>query len=202
MIGKNGLIIEGVDGVGKTTQAKLLVVTLHAEGKCVEYLKSPTGSKRGENIWRVIQQLCQLTSREEEAALFLLRDMCFFQDIVTAMEEQQEIITVLDRWVGSFLNYFHTLKGMALSDLISAFELWVEPVTSRRVVLLDAPTEQTLLRLKQKVVKSRFDLVTADVLERQRYGYLKLAYLYGWTVVNATGSIPEVYASVRSHVSF
>lgn len=195
----NRLVFEGVDGVGKTTQAQLLVNALHADGKSAKYLKSPVGSMRGENIWKIMQSYH--FGSDEEAVWFLLRDACFYRDVMVVVEEQSNNVTVLDRWSGSFLNYFHALKGMALSDLVRVFELWVEPVTTRQVVLLDAPVEQIQLRLEQKAVKSRFDSATQDVLERQRQGYLELADIFGWTVVNATGSISEVYTKVHSQVS-
>jgi dTMP kinase len=97
------IVIEGIDGAGKTTQAKTLVRRLRRRGFACRYLREPTRGRWGREIKRMALTAGSLTP-EEELGLFLKdRRENVARNIRPALRAGR--IVVLDRYYFSTIAY-------------------------------------------------------------------------------------------------
>jgi len=102
---KKGLLIvlEGIDGAGKSTQARFLVRMLRRKGLDAEYFREPSGGRWGREIKRKAKQDASLTP-EEELDLFLKdRRENVEKNLKPALKRKK--IVILDRYYFSTIAY-------------------------------------------------------------------------------------------------
>jgi len=117
------IVIEGIDGAGKTTQALRAVKWLNKIHKRqTYYAKSPKGSSLGE----IVRSFLEVKNRspELEMFIFLFSNAIFYKEVVIPKISSGNVI-VFDRWLGSFLNYFHFGYGFSLELLESLNEFFM-----------------------------------------------------------------------------
>ena len=146
MKGKGCFIcIEGLDGCGKTTQAKLLVRRLRRMGYVAVYTAEPSSGKIGQFIRKYCLHGEKRISAIVEALLFAAdRFEHVTNEIVPALKEGK--IVVSDRYVYSSLAY----QGAAGLDL-----KWIEAVNEHALhpdlaIFVDVEPEIAIERLKPK----------------------------------------------------
>jgi len=97
------IVIEGIDGAGKTTQARLLVRRLRRRGFACRYFREPSRGRWGREIRRLARTAGSLTP-EEELGLFVKdRRENVARNIRPALETGR--IVVLDRYYFSTIAY-------------------------------------------------------------------------------------------------
>lgn len=97
------IVIEGIDGAGKTTQARLLVRRLRRRGFACRYLREPSRGRWGREIKRLARTAGSLTP-EEELGLFVKdRRENVARNIRPALQAGR--IVVLDRYYFSTIAY-------------------------------------------------------------------------------------------------
>lgn len=98
------IAIEGIDGAGKSSQAKMLCAALENEGYDTEYLKEPTDGDYGRKIRALAEKGRDGISAREEFLLFLNdRREDVEKNIRPALEEGK--IVVIDRYFYSSIAY-------------------------------------------------------------------------------------------------
>lgn len=136
---RGGLLIafEGIDGAGKTTQAKMAVARLQDEGFDAVYLREPTDGPYGKRLRELMVAGREKISPQEEFELFLLdRKEDVERNIRPALE--RGAIVCIDRYYLSSMAYQGALgldpamiqreneKIAPVPDLILYFHLPVE----------------------------------------------------------------------------
>ncbi len=97
------IVIEGIDGAGKTTQARTLVRRLRSRRIACRYLREPSRGRWGREIKRLALKAGSVTP-EEELELFLKdRRENVFRNINPALEAGR--VVVLDRYYLSTIAY-------------------------------------------------------------------------------------------------
>jgi dTMP kinase len=97
------IVIEGIDGAGKSTQARLLVRRLKARGFDAVSYREPTRGKWGREIKRLARRSDSL-SPEEELALFVRdREENVRKNLKPALSRRK--IVILDRYYFSTMAY-------------------------------------------------------------------------------------------------
>lgn len=146
-MGKTGFFVcvEGLDGCGKTTQAKFLVERLRNKGYDAVYTVEPSRGKIGEFIRRYCLHSEKRVSSVVEALLFAAdRSQHVEKKIIPALNEGKVVVS--DRYVYSSLAY----QGAAGLDLN-----WIEMINEHSIspdlaVFLDVEPETVMKRLKSK----------------------------------------------------
>lgn len=112
---KKGLFIvfEGIDGSGKTTQAKLLVDKLNKKNNLSMYTKEPTNSELGELIYKNLKtsSIKNTTAQEQYLSNLLLADRyehIFGNNGINSFLEKGYNV-ICDRYHLSFLAYNETI---------------------------------------------------------------------------------------------
>lgn len=97
------IVIEGIDGAGKSTQARLLVRRLKARGFDAVSYREPTRGKWGREIKRLARRSDSL-SPEEELALFVKdREENVRKNLKPALSRRK--VVILDRYYFSTMAY-------------------------------------------------------------------------------------------------
>ena len=183
------IVIEGIDGAGKTTHARKLVRWLRKNGIRTRYTFEPT---RGA-IGRILEKMASKRKVDVrvEALLFAADRIDHLNKIIKPLLEKGFII-ISDRYVHSSIAY----QSITVGD-----QGWVEELNKFAekpdlVILLDVDPETGLKRIKRK--RARFERI--EILKKVREKYLELAEREGFKVINANRGVEEVFEDVKSSV--
>jgi len=181
-MGRGMLIaIEGIDGAGKTTNARELFSYLKNLGYPVLLLKEPSDSIYGRKIRGSEKRL----PAEEELKLFLLdREIDVKERIIPAIEEGK--IVIMDRYYYSNIAY-QSARGIEAEKIRELNERFAPKPDL--VIILDVSPETALERIKVRGKKTAFE--EKEYLERVRESFLKIAD-ERTIVVNAERPLEEV----------
>ena len=177
MTDSKGLFIsfEGIDGSGKSTQARLLAERLRAKGREVVLTREPGGSPGAEEIRAlVLQGDPDRWSAETELLLFTAaRRDHLERTIAPALARGATVIC--DRFADSTRMY----QGLSRGDLRAAVDqlhelmIGVEPDLT---LLIDMEPRAALTRAKARATaEERFEDFGLDLQVRMREGFLSLA---------------------------
>lgn len=162
------IVIEGIDGTGKTTQAKKLVEYLNTHGYPAIFLKEPTDGPIGQKIRELANT--GRTSPEEELELFIQDRIENCQKNIGPALAQGKIV-VLDRYYFSSVAYQGAL-GLDPEEILKRNEAIA--ILPDLVILLDLPVHEGLRRIAQER-KTQKDLFENEAyLEKVRDIFLRI----------------------------
>jgi dTMP kinase len=147
------VVLEGLDGAGTTTQARLLGERLKAAGRTAHVTAEPSGGPIGALVRQVLTARVAGRSgaRVDPAALALLfaADRIDHHDVEIAPKLAAGVDVVSDRFTLSSLAY----QGLDLGDMD-----WVEAVNARAA----APSLVVFLRVRPEVAMRRRRAASLD----------------------------------------
>jgi dTMP kinase len=108
---------EGVDGCGKTTQARLLERHLRALGRDVVATREPGGTELGERVRELLLAGPAISSWAEAALFAASRAEHVHEVIRPALERGADVIS--DRFVDSSLAYQGIARGLGLDSVLA-----------------------------------------------------------------------------------
>ena len=192
------IVLEGIDGAGKSTQAKLLAEWFEERGEEVILTKEPTDTAFGKLIRRLV-----LTggregiidgariSHEAEALLFAADRAEHVEKLIKPALKDGKIV-ISDRYFYSSLAY-QWARGLDLEWLIDLNRFAVRPDL---VVLLDLPVKESMKRLRSRSIKSEFDKI-AELQKKVRENYLRLVERFPeMRIVNALASVEDIHNDI------
>jgi dTMP kinase len=176
------ITLEGPEGAGKSTQAKLLAKRLGREGYDALLTREPGGTPIGRRIREVLlapghRAICA----EAELGLYFSDRAQHLREVVWPALEVGRIV-VSDRFTDSTLAYQGYGRGLSLALIRKLDRLMTGGFRPHLTFLLDLPPEAGLLRARRRNrgnqshrKEGRFELETLGFHERVRRGYLELA---------------------------
>ncbi len=173
------IVFEGGEGSGKSTQVKLLVETMNAQGTPTLGVRDPGGPKGAEEIRQLL--LTGATDRWDKITEVLMycaaRRELLARQIQPALASGQWVVS--DRFVDSTYAYQGYGHGVSLPMLKQLSEFVVADVASDLVLILDIDPriglERALTGKNRNTQEIRFESMTLDFHQRLRNGYLELA---------------------------
>ena len=194
--------IEGPDGSGKSTQARLLADHLADQGHDVLFTREPGGTEIGDQIRRVIMSLDN--KRMSPQAEFLLFSSSRAQLVREVIQPKLAAggVVVCDRFYDSSLAYQGYGHQLDLDQLRSVTEFVTGGLVPDLTLLLDLPSEEGLNRRKEAGLWNRLDDYDLAFHERVRAGYLRLAQAepQRWVVIDANRSKSEIQSKMQEAV--
>jgi dTMP kinase len=150
------IVLEGSDGVGKTTQAARLADRLRAEcpGRSVVSLREPGGTPLGDDLRRILLDPAQKIGAETEALLFLASRAQLVRDVIHPHLRSGALV-VLDRFFLSTYAYQIGGHGLPEDVIRAANALAVQGTVPDRTVLFDYPAVDALARAEARVAEAR-----------------------------------------------
>lgn len=201
----SGLFIsfEGIDGVGKSTQADLLEKYLVGLGKTVVRTLEPGGTEVGVEIRKILLHHRGELAPRAEAALFAAdRAHHVASKIRPALARGEIVIT--DRYFDSSVAYQGAGRELSM-DEVRNLSLWaVGGLLPDLTILLDLPAEVARSRRnKTGTEPDRLESEKIEFFERARQAYLKLASDEPdrFLVVDASAEVEQMQEIIRARVS-
>ena len=174
--GPKFLVLEGIDGAGKSTHLQFLANRLREAGQSVLITREPGGSPLAETLREIVLH-SPMDGLTELLIIFAARRDHLRQTIWPALERGQWVIS--DRFTDSTRAYQGTARGLP-SSLIEAMAQAVEAEGRGpdHVFYFDLPAEVAAKRRRDRSAGAllaeeadRFDTETIAFFERVRLGY-------------------------------
>jgi dTMP kinase len=191
---------EGIDGSGKSTQARLLADTLRAEGHDVVLTREPGGSPGAEEIRAlVLQGDPDRWSAETEILLFTAARRDHMERTILPALAAGKIV-ICDRFADSTRMYQGISRGdlRTLVDDLHALMIGREPDLT---ILIDMDPEAGLSRAKGRDgIEERFEDFGLELQVKMRAGFLDLAAAAPdrFRVIDGSGARDVVADAVRA----
>ncbi len=168
------LVLEGVDGSGKSTQAKLLRSWLRERGRDPLHLREPGTTALGERLRAILldPRRPEMGTRAEALLFFAARSELLRQVVEPALTAGRDVIC--ERFTPSTLAYQgHGAEG----DFVLALDALVVPPEFQPdlVLILDLEAEESLRRARARGTADGFESRGLAFLEGVREGYRRYA---------------------------
>jgi dTMP kinase len=168
------ITVEGIEGVGKSTQLAFMREYLEAAGQQVVLTREPGGTSLGEEIRALVlgQRRERMVADAELLLMFAARAEHIHKIILPALHKGFWVLC--DRFTDA--TYAYQGGGRAVPwDRIAVLENWVQGTLRPDLTLLfDLPVEKGLARAGRRGQTDRFESEDIAFFERVRRAYLEL----------------------------
>nr|WP_246594702.1 dTMP kinase [Mameliella sediminis] len=192
---------EGIDGSGKSTQARGLCDSLRAKGLDPVLTREPGGSPGAEEIRAlVLQGDPDRWSAETELLLFTAARRDHLERVILPALEAGRIV-ICDRFADSTRMYQGRGGLRAKVDALHRLMIGVEPDLT---LLVDMPAEAGLSRAKARATaEERFEDFGLSLQQQMRDGFLALAHEdpERFRVIDGNRDIDAVAADIRAVIA-
>jgi dTMP kinase len=194
------ITLEGIEGAGKSTVARIVCDWLKARGVAVRLTREPGGTPLAERVRQVVLERGseQLSPATETLLMFSARGIHLENLIRPALAAGEWV--VCDRFTDATRAYQGAGRGVS-SELIETLATAVQgSLRPDCTLLLDLPPAVGLARARQRsgLAADRFEAEKEEFFERVRKAYLDLARAepHRIRLVNAAVALPEVERQV------
>ena len=173
--------IEGIEGVGKTTQQRFVAEFFAARGREVLTTREPGGTRLGDEVRELLlfRSLGHPLDPRAELMLIFCARLQHLEEVIRPALHAGKVV-VCDRFTDSTYAYQGGGHGIDPKE-IRALERWVQRgLRPRLTVLLDAPVSAALARAGRRnrdggQRRDRFESKTLAFFRRVRRAYLDIA---------------------------
>jgi len=169
------ITFEGTEGVGKSTQIRILARRLTRLGHTVVITREPGGTRFGEQIRKVLLNI-QNHGLDPRAELFLYlasRTQHLEEVILPALQKGK--VVLCDRFSDATLAYQGFGRRLEMKIVRAAVAYAAKGVSPDLTLLLDLDVRVGLARVRDRGRSNRLDRELREFHERVRRGYLRLA---------------------------
>ena len=189
---------EGLDGCGKTTQARLLAETLAAEGVDVVATREPGGTPLGEEIRRLVLHGDHVAPWAEVALYAASRAQHVVEVIRPALERGATVVS--DRYLDTSAAYQGAGRGLGVDVVLELNLQAVGGLLPDRTVLVEIDPETALSRVGAK--RDRIERADAEFWPLVAGAYRDLAARFPERYVVVDGRLPvaELAEEIRDRL--
>ncbi|MDI6861401.1 MAG: dTMP kinase [Caldisericia bacterium] len=171
-IGGFFITFEGIDGCGKSTQARLLAENLNSLGVDTFWTKEPGGTEIGKMIREILLKFNGEIDTLTEFLLFASDRSAHVKEIIKELSKGKVVIS--ERFKDSSIAYQGYGGGLSI-NFIERIHREISILEPDLTILLDIAPTTSLKRVKDP---DRIEKKGIDYLDRVRNGYLILSKIY------------------------
>ena len=195
------ITIEGIECVGKSTNAKFISNLLNKKNIKTYVTREPGGTSLGEKIRQTLlyEKDDSISPMGELLLLFAAREKHINDMIKPNLKEGKWVIC--DRFADASFAYQGFGRGLGFEQVNQIKEIIQGNFDPDLTFLLDAPIDVISKRRKLNP-NDRFESQDKLFFERVREGYLELADIFGerTIIVDATKPIEQVQSEIQTHI--
>ena len=187
--------LEGVDGSGKSTQARLLVEALGAETVAI---REPGGTEAAERIRDLLADPAVALEPLAELLLFLAARADLTERVIRpALEDGRTVVS--DRFSDSSVAYQGAARGLGVGEVIGLCDTATDGLWPDLTLLLKVEPELSLGRAGGK---DRFESEGLELQRAVARAYEEIAIIASdrVAVIDADGTVDEVHGRVMDVV--
>lgn len=197
------ITVEGIEGVGKSTNIDFLASLIEAKGLAVIRTREPGGTPMAERIRELLLEHGEepMTDIAELLLFFAARSVHIHNAIKPALLAGQWV--VCDRFTDASRAYQGNGRGLN-QETINTLADWVqEDLQPDLTILLDAPVEIGMDRAGRRGAADRLEIEKTEFYARVRDGYLALAKSEPerFAIIDASQSLEQVQAAICENVA-
>ncbi len=194
------ITVEGIEGVGKSTNIDFLSGLIEKEGIEVVRTREPGGTPMAERIRGLLLEHGEeaLPDTAELLLFFAARSLHVANTIRPALEAGKWV--VCDRFTDASRAYQGDGRGLDM-ERINTLARWVQEGLEPDVtLLLDAPADIGMGRAARRGASDRLESEEISFYERVREGYLTLARAEPerFAIIDASQSLADVKADIHA----
>jgi dTMP kinase len=196
------ITIEGAEGVGKSTNIKLIQTLLDAAGIAHIATREPGGTPLAEQIRGLLLTKSEqsMDPLAELLLMFAARRQHVEELILPATEAGQWVIC--DRFTDSTYAYQGGGRGLDLAQIAVLEQLCLGDFRPNLTLLLDLDVTAGLTRAAERGAPDRFESEDVAFFNRVRQAFLdRAASADHYRVVDASQPLVQVQASIRSIIT-
>jgi dTMP kinase len=192
------ITFEGVDGSGKSTQARLLAEHLGGEGRDVVATREPGGTEVGERVREILLGGDAVAPWTEAALFAAARAQLVTEVIRPALDRGADV--VCDRYLDSSLAYQGLARGLGVERVLELNLLAIDGLLPDRTFLLLVPLDQAAVRRGSD--PDRIEREGDEFVARVDSAYRELASIFAQRIVTVDATQPpqEVAKLIRGHI--
>ncbi len=192
------ITVEGIEGVGKSTNLERLVAGIERAGHSVIRTREPGGTPAAERVRDIAigQSDEPVPPMAELLLMFAARSLHVENLIRPALAKGTWVVS--DRFVDASRAYQGAGRGLPMARIDALAEWVLGDLIPDVTILLDAPVATGLARTRARGEQDRLDRESASFYERVRRSYRELAAAAPerYVVVDAAGDLPSVQAAI------
>lgn len=190
------IVLDGPEGCGKSTQARLLGQSIQQLGLMVEMVRDPGTTPIGEKIRAILLDPAhrEMGMRCEMLLYMAARAQMMVQTILPALSAGQ--VVICDRFVSSTLAYQLGHDGMTAGHIRDIADIAIHGRWPDLTIILDLPIEKSMARVRRE--KDRIEQRPISYHEQVRRNYLSQAETDPdrYHIVNADRPVEQVHADI------
>lgn len=198
------ITFEGIDGCGKSTQARLLAEQLQEEGIETILVREPGGTELSEHIREILltRSYSHPLSHAAELLLFAASRAQLIKEVIEPALDRNAVV-ICDRFTDSTIAYQGFGRGLPLSHIEHVNELAADELVPDMTFLMDVPIDLAVSRRKgmgDDRMESESRLFFTHVMQ----GYMHLAQKHPDRihVIDGTQSIEDIQHTIKRLVEY
>ncbi|NND58745.1 MAG: dTMP kinase [Gammaproteobacteria bacterium] len=191
------ITVEGIEGVGKSTNIGFIRRLIEQAGFDVVVTREPGGTPLAEQIRDIVLRTeHDLPSQTEMLLMFAARSANVCTQIRPALDAGSWVLC--DRFTDATIAYQGYGRGVDIETIMTLAQVVHGDLWPDLTLLLDTPVETGLGRAAKRSAPDRFESEQLEFFNRVRAGYLELARSERIELVDASVSLEQVQQQIAA----
>lgn len=193
---------EGIEGSGKSTQAKILYDFLKQKEYPVILTREPGGTAIGNNIREILidKQNNKISPITELLLNFASRAQHLQELILPALKNNQIVIT--DRFYDSTLAYQGFGMGIETTIIEKLHQITINSIEPDITFLFLLPVEEAFQRIGSRAENNRYEALSLDFHHKVYNGFLQIAKNnpHRFRIIDASDTIDNIAKKITEEI--